>query len=129
MRRLRCKGKYNKGSHEDGSRIYLRGEVFIIGVEGVEEGVAPIDPSLTLISKGGGLIEDAGERSTTGLTRSRGTSTISCSRTGSSYWASASFYHRRSWSSGRAALGPPYSYSWPSAAWDASLWWTTTTWR
>ena len=40
VRRLRCKGR-----HEDGSRIDLRGNVVINGVEGVEEGVAPIDPS------------------------------------------------------------------------------------
>ena len=51
--RLRCKGEEDKGSHEDGSRIDLRGDVVINGVEGVEEGVAPIDPSSTSISKGG----------------------------------------------------------------------------
>ena len=34
--RLRCKGKDEKGRHEDGSSIYLRGEVVINGVERVE---------------------------------------------------------------------------------------------
>ena len=94
VRRFRCKGEENRGRHEDGSRIDLRGEVFINGVEGVEEGVAPIDPSLTSISKGGGLSEDTVEGRTTVLTRSRGTPARFCSRTGSAYWSSASFYHR-----------------------------------
>ena len=71
-RRLRCKGEEDEGRHEDGLRIDPRGEVVINGVEGVEEGVAPIDPSPPSISKGGGLSEDAGEGSTTGLTRSCG---------------------------------------------------------
>ena len=31
--RLRCKGKEDKGSHEDGSRIDLRGDVVINRVE------------------------------------------------------------------------------------------------
>ena len=45
MRSLRYKGEDDKGHHEDGSIIDLRGDVFIKGVKGVEEGVAPIDPS------------------------------------------------------------------------------------
>ena len=51
MRRLRCKGEENEGRHEDGSRIDARGKVVIYEVEGFEEGVALIDPSLTLIPK------------------------------------------------------------------------------
>ena len=47
--RLSCKGGEDKGRHKDGSRIDLRGDVVVNGVEGVEEGVAPIDPSLTSI--------------------------------------------------------------------------------
>ena len=43
VRRLRYKGEEDKGSHKDGLRIDLRGDVVINGVEGVEEGVAPID--------------------------------------------------------------------------------------
>ena len=31
--RLRCKGEEDKGRHEDGSRIDLRGDVVINGVE------------------------------------------------------------------------------------------------
>ena len=85
MRRLRCKGEEDKGRHDDGSRIDLRGDVVINGVERFEEGVAPIDPSSTLILKGEGLSEDAKEGSTTGLTRSCGTPASSCSRTGSAY--------------------------------------------
>ena len=50
---LRCKGEEDKRRHEDGLRIDSIGEVFIKGVEGVEEGVAPIDPTLTSISEGG----------------------------------------------------------------------------
>ena len=46
VHRLRCKGEENKGHHKDGLMIYLRCDVVINGVEGVEEGVAPIDPSL-----------------------------------------------------------------------------------
>ena len=107
MCRLRCKGEEDKSRHEDGSRIDLKGDIVINGVEGVEEGLVPIDPSSTSISKGGGLGEDAVEGSTTGLTRSRGTPASSCSRPSLAYWASAIFYHCRSWSSGRAALGPP----------------------
>ena len=53
--RLRCKGKEDKWHHEDGSRSDLGGDVVINRVEGVEEGVAPIDLSSTFISKGGGL--------------------------------------------------------------------------
>ena len=53
VRRLRFKGEEDKGHHEDGSRIDLRGDVVINWVEGVEEGVAPIDLSSTLISKRG----------------------------------------------------------------------------
>ena len=67
MCRIRCKGEEEKGRHKDGSSIDLRGDVVINGVEGVEEGVVPIDPSSTSISKVGGLSEDAGEGSTTGL--------------------------------------------------------------
>ena len=50
VRRLRCKGEEDKERQEDASRIDLRGDVVINRVEGVEEGVAPIDPSS--ISKG-----------------------------------------------------------------------------
>ena len=53
VRRLRCKVEEDKGCHKDGSRIYPRGDVFINRVEGVEEGVASIDPYSTPISKGG----------------------------------------------------------------------------
>ena len=55
VHRLRCKGEADMGSHKDGSRIDLRGDFVINGVEGVEERVARIDPSSTSISKGGGL--------------------------------------------------------------------------
>ena len=51
VRRLRCKGEEDEGCHEDGSRIDARGKVVIYEVEGFEEGVALIDPSLTLIPK------------------------------------------------------------------------------
>ena len=44
---VRCKGEEEEGRHEYGSRIDPRGDVVINGVEGVEEGVAPIDPSST----------------------------------------------------------------------------------
>ena len=54
MCRLSCKGKEDEKRHEDGLRIDPRAEVFIYGAKEVEEGVAPIDPSLTLILKGGG---------------------------------------------------------------------------
>ena len=47
VHRLRCKVKEDEGCHEDGSRIDPRGDVVINGIEGVEEGVAPIDPSST----------------------------------------------------------------------------------
>ena len=127
MRRIRCKGEDEKGRHEDGSSIDLRGDVVINRVEGVEDKVAPIDPSLTSISKGGGLSEDSGKVSTTGLTRSCGTPTRSFSCTGLAYWSSASFYHHWYWFLLRAALGPPSSYSWPPVVWDASWWWTMTT--
>ena len=36
VRRIRCKVKEDRGSHEDGSRIDTRGDVFINGVEEVE---------------------------------------------------------------------------------------------
>ena len=52
--RLRCKGEEDEGRHEDGSMIDPKGDVFINGVEVVEKGVAPIDPSSTLILEGGG---------------------------------------------------------------------------
>ena len=127
---IRCKGVEDKGRLEDGLRIDPRGDFAINGVEGVEEGVAPIDMSLASISKGGGGVsEDAGEGSMTGPTRSCSTLSRSCYRVGSSYWTSASFYHRRSWPLGRAAYIPPSSYSWPPAAWDASWWCTKTAWR
>ena len=122
MHRLRCKGEEGKEHHEDGLRIDMGGDVVVNGVEGVEEGVAPIHPSLDSISKGGGLSEDSGEGSTTRHTRSRGTPASSCSRTGSAYWASASFYYCWSWLSGQPALGPPSTYSWPPVVWDTSLW-------
>ena len=32
---LRCKGEEDKGRHKDGSRIDLRGDVVVNGVEGV----------------------------------------------------------------------------------------------
>ena len=51
---IRCKGEEDEGRHEDRSRIYPRGDVVINGVKGVEEGVSPIDPSSTSISKVGG---------------------------------------------------------------------------
>ena len=47
--RLRCKGEEDNGRHKDGLRIDLRGDVVINGSEGVEEELAPIDPSLTSI--------------------------------------------------------------------------------
>ena len=50
----------DRGCHKYGPRIYLRGDVVISRVEGFEEGVSPIDPSLTSISKGGGVSEEAG---------------------------------------------------------------------
>ena len=50
--RLSCKGEEDKGGHKDGYRIDPRGDIVINGVKVVEEGVAPIDPSLTSISKG-----------------------------------------------------------------------------
>ena len=36
VRRLRCKVEEDKGRHKDGSRIDLRGDIFINGVEGVD---------------------------------------------------------------------------------------------
>ena len=45
VRMLRCKGEEKKGCHKDGSRIDMRDDVVINGVEGVEDGVALIDPS------------------------------------------------------------------------------------
>ena len=51
--RLRCKGKEEDECHDYGSNIYPRGDVVIIWIEVVEEGVAPIDPPSVLISKGG----------------------------------------------------------------------------
>ena len=53
VRSIRCKGEEEKGRHTDGSRIDTRCYVLTNGVEGVEEGIASIDPSLTSISKGG----------------------------------------------------------------------------
>ena len=53
MQRLRFKGEEGEGRHEDGSRIDHRSDFVINAVEGVEEGVAPIDPYSTSISKGG----------------------------------------------------------------------------
>ena len=47
VHRIRCKGEEDEGRHEDGSRIGMRGDVVINRVERVEEGAAPIDPSLT----------------------------------------------------------------------------------
>ena len=129
VRRLRCKGEEDEGRNENGSRIDLRGDVVINGVEGAEEGLEPIDMYSTLVLKGGGVSEDDGEGSTTRPTRSCGTSTSSCSHKGLMFWDSASFYNCWSWPLGRAALGPTSSYSWPPVVWDASQWWTTTTWR
>ena len=57
---VRCKGEEEEGRHEYGSRIDPRSDVVINGVEGVDEGVEPIDLSLTSILKGGGVSEDAG---------------------------------------------------------------------
>ena len=51
MRRLRCKGEEDEGRHEDGPRIDPRGDVVVNMLEGVKEGVAPIDPFSTSISK------------------------------------------------------------------------------
>ena len=62
------KGKEYKGGHEYESSIDPRGDVVINGVEGVEEGLSPIDSPSTLISKGGGVSEDDGEGSATGPT-------------------------------------------------------------
>ena len=73
MYRLRCKGKEEEGRHEDGSSIDPRGDVVVNGVNGVEEVVVPIYPSLTSISKWGGVSEDDGEGSMTGPTKSCGT--------------------------------------------------------
>ena len=67
VRRLRCKSEEEERSHEDGSRIDPRGDVFINWFKGVEEGVALIDPYLTSISKGGGVSEYSREGSATGL--------------------------------------------------------------
>ena len=53
MRRLMREGEEYKGCHEDWLKIDLRGDVVINRVEVVEEVVAPIDLSLTSISKGG----------------------------------------------------------------------------
>ena len=50
--RRRHEGEEEEEGQEDQSRIDQRGDVVINGVEGVEEGVAPIDPSS--IKKGGG---------------------------------------------------------------------------
>ena len=122
MRRLRCKGEDDEGRHDDGLRIYPRGDVVINRFKGVEDGVAPIDPSLTSISKGQGVSEDCGEGSVTGPTRSRGTPSRYSYRTGSAYWAS-------SWLLGREASVPPYSYYGPPVVWDASRWLTTPMWR
>ena len=49
--RLVCKGKDDERRNEDGIRIDLRGEIFINGVEVVEEGVAPSDMYLNSILK------------------------------------------------------------------------------
>ena len=51
VRRLRCKGEEDEGRHEDGPRIDPRGDVVVNMLEGVKEGVAPIDPFSTSISK------------------------------------------------------------------------------
>ena len=129
VRRLRCKGKEDERRNEDGLRIDLRGDFVINGVEGVEEGVAPIDPYSTSILKEGGVSEDEGEGSMTGPTRYRGNLVRSCSRKGSAYFSIASFYHCWYWPLGRVASVPPSSYYWPPVVWDSSRWWTTTTWR
>ena len=73
MRRLRYKGEEDEGNHKDCSRIDTRGDVVINRFEGVEEGVAPIDPSSTSISKRGGVSEDGGEGSANGPNRYCGT--------------------------------------------------------
>ena len=91
------KGKEDEGRHKDWSRIYPWGDVVINRVKWVEEGVAPIDPYSTSISKGVCVSEYDGEGSVTGTTRSCGTPASSCSQTGSAYWDSASFYHCWSW--------------------------------
>ena len=51
---LRCKEGDNEGRHKDGLSIDMRGDVFINRVEGVKEGVSPIDPYSTSIKRGGG---------------------------------------------------------------------------
>ena len=47
MRRLRCKGEEDKWCDKNGSRIDLRSDIVIKGVEGVEEAVVPIEPYST----------------------------------------------------------------------------------
>ena len=49
VHRIRCKGEYYKGSHENGSRIDPRGDIVINGVKVVEEEVALINLSSTSI--------------------------------------------------------------------------------
>ena len=49
-----CKDEEDEGRNEDGSRIDMRGDVVINGVEGAEEVLAPIDMFSTLVLKGGG---------------------------------------------------------------------------
>ena len=59
VHRLRFKGEEDKGRHEDGSRIDPRGDIVMNRAKVVEEGVAPIDPSSTLISNRGVFSEDS----------------------------------------------------------------------
>ena len=107
MSRLKCKGEEDEGRHEDGSRIDPRGDVVINGVDGVKEGVAPIDPSSNSILIEGGVSEDAGEGSVTRPTRSRGTPASSCSQTGSAWPAQASIIVSPGCRGGRHRVHPP----------------------
>ena len=53
--RIRRKSEEDEGRHEDGLRIDPIYDIVINRVEGVEEGVAPIDPSLNSKPERGGL--------------------------------------------------------------------------
>ena len=76
--RLRCKGKEDERRNKDGIRIDLRGDIVINGVEGVEEGVAPIDLYLNSILEEGGVSGYDVEGITTRPTISHVTPASSC---------------------------------------------------
>ena len=58
VRRLRCEGEEDEGSHEDSSRIDPRGDIVVNKFKGADEGVAPIDPVFELrFRKGCGGLE------------------------------------------------------------------------